>query len=137
MGLADPRLWFGDGIVCGARGHDLDEGVRDSRRVHELEGQLALAQTRSLQIARAADETDKLLGTPGTVRVALTPMPGMPAGRAGVLYNAKMGMVACAGWLPAAPAGKRAPAVAGADERQADAAARIRRRVERGDQPCT
>src|ERR1700728_650490 len=80
--------------------------VRDSRRVHELQAQLALAQTRSLEIARAADETDKLLGTPGTVRVALTPMPGMPAGRAGVLYNAKMGMVACAGWLPAAPAGK-------------------------------
>jgi hypothetical protein len=77
--------------------------ARDNRRIHELEGQLALAQTRSLEIARAADETDKLLGTPGTAKVALEPMPGMPAGRVGVLYNAKMGMVTYAGWLPAAP----------------------------------
>ncbi len=80
--------------------------AHDLRRVHELEGQLALAQSRSLDIARAADETDKLLEMPGTVRVALMPQPGMPAGRAGVLYNAKMGMVACAGWLPAPPLGK-------------------------------
>lgn len=80
--------------------------VRDNRRIHELEGQLALAQGRSLEIARAAEETDKLLGMPGTVRVALKPMTGMTAGRAGVLYNAKMGMVTCAGWLPAPPAGK-------------------------------
>lgn len=80
--------------------------VRDNQRIHQLEGQLALAQTRTQEIARAADETDKLLGMPETRRVALMPMPGMPAGRAGVLYNAKMGMVACAGWLPAAPTGK-------------------------------
>ena len=77
--------------------------VRDNRRIHELEGQLAFAQSRSLEVARAAEETNKLLEMPGTVRVALMPMPGMPEGRAGVLYNAKMGMVACAGWLPAPP----------------------------------
>jgi anti-sigma-K factor RskA len=80
--------------------------ARDNRRIHELEGQLALAETRSLEIARAADETDKLLGTPGTMRVALEQQAGWSEGRAGVLYNAKMGMVACSGWLPAAPAGK-------------------------------
>jgi anti-sigma-K factor RskA len=80
--------------------------VRDSRRIQELEGQLALAQNRSLEIARASEETNKLLEMPGTKRVALMPMPGMGNGRAGVLYNAKMGMVACAGWLPAPPAGK-------------------------------
>lgn len=80
--------------------------ARDLRHIHELEGQLATAQSQSLQIARAAEETNKLLEMPGTVRVALMPMPGMPDGRAGVLYNAKMGMVACAGWLPAPPAGK-------------------------------
>jgi anti-sigma-K factor RskA len=77
--------------------------ARDLARVHDLEGQLADVQTRSQEIARAADETDTLLGAPGTVRVALKAMPGMPEGRAGVLYNAKMGMVTCAGWLPAAP----------------------------------
>jgi len=79
--------------------------ARDLRRVHDLEGQLALAQARSLQIARAAEETDKLLELPATKRVALMPMPGME-GHGGVLYNAKMGMVACAGWLPAPPRGK-------------------------------
>ena len=80
--------------------------ARDLRRVHELEGQLALVQTRSQEIARASEETDKLLEMPGTKRVALMPMPGMPEGRGGVLYNAKMGMVACAGWLPAPPKGR-------------------------------
>ena len=77
--------------------------ARDLRHIHELEGQLAMTQSRSLQIARAAEETNKLLEMPGTVRVALMPMPGMPTGHAGVLYNAKMGMIACAGWLPAPP----------------------------------
>jgi len=77
--------------------------ARDLRRIHDLEGQLALAETRSLNIARAAEQTNKLLEMPGTVRVSLMPMPGMPQGRAGVLYNQKMGMVACAGWLPAPP----------------------------------
>jgi anti-sigma-K factor RskA len=49
--------------------------------------------------------TDKLLEMPATKRVALMPMPGMK-GHGGVLYNEQMGMVACAGWLPAPPAGK-------------------------------
>jgi anti-sigma-K factor RskA len=79
--------------------------MRDSRRIHELEGQLALEQTRSLEIARAAEQTNKLLEMPATRRVALMPMPGME-GHGGVLYNAKTGMVACAGWLPAPPKGK-------------------------------
>ena len=79
--------------------------ARDSRRIQELEGQLALAQTRSLQIARASEMTDKLLELPATRRVALMPMPGMK-GHGGVLYNEQMGMVACAGWLPAPPKGK-------------------------------
>jgi anti-sigma-K factor RskA len=79
--------------------------ARDLRRVHELEGQLAVAQTRSLEIARAAEQTNKLLEWPATKRVALMPMPGME-GHGGVLYNAKMGMVACSGWLPAPPKGK-------------------------------
>lgn len=77
--------------------------ARDLERVHDLEAQLADVQTRSQEIARASEETDKLLGMPGTVRVALKAMPGMPHGHAGVLYNAKMGMVTCAGYLPAAP----------------------------------
>jgi len=77
--------------------------VRDVGRLHAVEGELAQAQQHSFEIARTAAETDKLLSMPGTVRVALKAMPGMPQGRAGVLYNAKMGMVTCAGYLPAAP----------------------------------
>lgn len=80
--------------------------ARDLSRVHDLEGQLADVQTRSQEIARASEETDQLLGMPGTVRVALAQQPGGPAGRAGVLYNARMGMVTYAGELPPAPEGK-------------------------------
>jgi anti-sigma-K factor RskA len=80
--------------------------VRDVQRIQALEGQLAQVQTHSQEIARASETTDKLLEMPGTTRVALMPQPGMPKGRGGVLYNAKMGMVACAGWLPAPPSGK-------------------------------
>jgi len=79
--------------------------MRDLQRIHALEGQLAEVQTRSQQIARASKTTDKLLEMPGTLRVALMPMPG-GNGHGGLLYNAKMGMVACTGWLPAPPKGK-------------------------------
>jgi hypothetical protein len=76
------------------------------RQVRDLQTQLTVAESHTLEVARASEATDKLLGMPGTVRVTLTPMPGMGEGRAGVLYNEKMGMVACAGWLPAPPKGK-------------------------------
>jgi anti-sigma-K factor RskA len=80
--------------------------LRDAGRIQELQAQLAVAQSRSLQIANAAAETDKLLGAPGTMRVGLEQQAGWPSGRAAVLYNAKMGMVTCAGWLPAPPSDK-------------------------------
>ena len=80
--------------------------LRDAGRIQELQAQLAVAQSRSLQIANAAAETDKLLGMPGTMRVGWSSRRGCPWGRAAVLYNAKMGMVTCAGWLPPPPAGK-------------------------------
>ena len=78
----------------------------DVERVQVLENQLALAQSQSRDIARAADETDHLLGMPGTMRVSLAAMPGVPMARAGLLYNARMGMVLCTGELPPAPKGK-------------------------------
>jgi anti-sigma-K factor RskA len=77
--------------------------LHSMHRIAFLEHRLADTEAQSREIARTAMVTDKLLGMPGTVRVALKPMPGMPPGRVGVLYNANMGMVACAGWLPAAP----------------------------------
>lgn len=76
------------------------------RQIDALQSQLASVQTQSRDIARTAADTDKLLGMPGTVRVGLKPMTGMHDGRVGVLYNSDMGMVTCAGWLPAAPPNK-------------------------------
>jgi anti-sigma-K factor RskA len=81
------------------------QDARDLRRIHALEGQLAEVQTRSREVARASQMTDKLLEMPATKRVALMPMPGME-GHGGLLYNSKMGMVACTGWLPSPPKGK-------------------------------
>lgn len=80
--------------------------VQNTRQISALRLQLANIQTQSQEIARATETTNKLLEWPGTRRVALMPMPGMGNGHGGVLYNAKMGMVACAGWLPPPPAGK-------------------------------
>jgi hypothetical protein len=77
-----------------------------TRQISQLRVQLADIQLQSQQIARATETTDRLLEWPGTRRVALMPMPGMGNGHGGVLYNQQMGMVACAGWLPAPPAGK-------------------------------
>ena len=76
------------------------------RQIDSLQSRLADIQSASQEVARATETTDKLLEWPGTRRVALMPMPGMGNGHGGVLYNAQMGMVACAGWLPAPPAGK-------------------------------
>jgi anti-sigma-K factor RskA len=114
---AEPRRGFGFGwltpafgvatvVFAALAGMFWMRDARDLQRIHALEGQLAEVQTRSQEIARASETTDKLLEMPGTKRVALLPMPGMGNGRGGVLYNAKMGMVACAGWLPAPPKGK-------------------------------
>ncbi|HEX4038959.1 MAG TPA: anti-sigma factor [Acidobacteriaceae bacterium] len=80
--------------------------LRDANRIAFLQSRLAQTEAQSREIAHAAEETDHLLGMPGTMRAALNRMPGMTAGRVGVLYNAKMGMVAFAGWLPAAPPDK-------------------------------
>jgi anti-sigma-K factor RskA len=114
---AEPRRGFGFGwltpafgvatvVFAALAGMFWMRDARDLRRIHALEGQLAEVQTRSQEIARAAAATDKLLEMPTTKRVALMPMPGMGNGHGGVLYNAKMGMVACTGWLPAPPKGK-------------------------------
>jgi anti-sigma-K factor RskA len=80
--------------------------LRDSRQIADLQSQLAVAQSRSIQIARAAEDTDNLLGMPGTMRVSLAQQPGGPSGRAGVLYNAQMGMVMFAAQVAPAPTGK-------------------------------
>lgn len=78
----------------------------DMQQIHALESQLEIAQTRSMEIANAAADTDRILGAPGTIHVALAQQPGGPAGRAGVLCNPRLGMVAAAVQLAPAPADK-------------------------------
>ena len=80
--------------------------LRDSKQIENLQAQLAVAQAQSVQIAKAAADADQLVGSAGTMRVALAQQPGGPSARAGVLYNARMGAVMYAGEMPPAPAGK-------------------------------
>jgi anti-sigma-K factor RskA len=77
--------------------------LRDMHRIAFLQRRLADAETRSQEVASTAAETDRLLGMPGTMHVALAQQPGQPSGRVGLLYNPKMGMVMCSGWLPPPP----------------------------------
>ncbi|HEX4065541.1 MAG TPA: anti-sigma factor [Acidobacteriaceae bacterium] len=80
--------------------------LRDTHRIAFLQRRLASAEARSQEVASAAAETDRLLGVPGTINVALAQQPGQPAGHAGVLYNPRMGTVLYAGQLLPAPPGK-------------------------------
>jgi anti-sigma-K factor RskA len=105
FGWLTPSLGVAAIVFAAVAGFFWTRDIQDLRRIHALEGQLAEVQTRSQEIARASQATDKLLEMPATRRVALMPMPGME-GHGGVLYNPKTGMVACAGWLPAPPKGK-------------------------------
>jgi anti-sigma-K factor RskA len=75
------------------------------QQIGDLQAQLQIAQAQTQQIARAAEETDHILGAPGTMHVALAAQPGGPSGRAGLLYNPRMGMVMCVGQLPPPPHG--------------------------------
>jgi len=77
-----------------------------SQRIQDLEARLTIAENQSREIAKSSAVTDDILGAPGTIRVALAQQPGTSAGRAAVLYNARMGMVVCAGQLAEAPADK-------------------------------
>lgn len=80
--------------------------IAAARQIDGLQSQLALAQTQSREIAHVSADADEMLGAPGTMHVALAQQPGEPQGRAGVLYNAHMGMAMCVGQLPPPPAGK-------------------------------
>jgi anti-sigma-K factor RskA len=60
-------------------------------------------QQKQLDEARHAQA---LLESKDTVSVALAQQPGMPKGDVRVMYNAKMGMAMCDGWVEPAPANK-------------------------------
>jgi anti-sigma-K factor RskA len=79
---------------------------RAMQQIADLQSQLTTAQAQSLQIARASEETNQILGAPGTIQVALAQQPGGPAGRAAVVYNARMGMAIYTGQLAPAASDK-------------------------------
>ncbi|HEX4008211.1 MAG TPA: anti-sigma factor [Acidobacteriaceae bacterium] len=76
------------------------------QQIATLESQLTVAQAQSLEIARASEETNEILGAPGTIQVALAQQPGGPAGRAAVVYNARLGMAMFTGQLGAVASDK-------------------------------
>ena len=78
----------------------------DLHRIQVLQAQLSSSLARTSDLVASSDATNQILGAPGTVRVPLASQPGGPAGRAGVLYNARLGSAIYVGQLPPAPAGK-------------------------------
>jgi hypothetical protein len=138
---AEPRRGFGFGwltpafgvatvVFAALAGMFWMRDARDLRRIHALEGQLAEVQTRSQEIARASQTTDKLLEMPTTKRVALMPMPGMERARGRALQREDGDggvhrMAACSA------EGQELSAVAGSDGRQADASVCFWRGVDR------
>jgi len=78
----------------------------DLQRVELLQVRLSALQSRTRDMVASSEATNEILGAPGTVRVPLASQPGGPAGRAGVLYNARLGSAIYVGQLPPAPAGK-------------------------------
>lgn len=77
---------------------------QDTVQIRVLQAQLTAARAHSHELVAAWDTTNELLGAPGTIRVALAQQPGGPEGRAGVLYNARLGSLAYTGELAPAPA---------------------------------
>jgi anti-sigma-K factor RskA len=79
---------------------------QDLDRIQGLQVRLSEAQSRTQDLMASSDAISNVLGAPGTVRVALASQPGGPAGRAGVLFNARFGYAVYVGELPPAAAGR-------------------------------
>jgi anti-sigma-K factor RskA len=74
-----------------------------------LSRELAQEQAKLQQQQKQLDEAlhaQALLESKDTVSVALAQQPGMPKGDVRVMYNSKMGMAMCDGWVEPAPANK-------------------------------
>ena len=107
-------LDIGSGLPTNENVHEITQRVNaDSRVVYADNDPVVVAHARALlsgaqtaAVRGDAGRPDDILGAPGTIRVALAQQPGTSAGRAAVLYNARMGMVVCAGQLAEAPADK-------------------------------
>jgi anti-sigma-K factor RskA len=71
----------------------------------ELGEERATLQQQQAQLDEALHVV-ALMEAKDTISVALAAQPGMPKGAVRVMYNAKMGMAMCDGWVDPAPANK-------------------------------
>ncbi len=78
------------------------ENARLDRQLADLRASI---QAQQKQIDESK-EVEHLYEAKDTITVALAQKPGMPKGDVTVMYNAKMGMLMCDGWIEKAPAEK-------------------------------
>ena len=79
--------------------------TENERLSRELAQERATMMKQQAQLDEARHVAD-LLEAKDTMTVALAPQPGMPKGAVRVMYNPKMGMAMCDGWVDPAPATK-------------------------------
>jgi anti-sigma-K factor RskA len=79
--------------------------TENSRLSRELEQERATLQKQQAELDEARHVAD-LMEAKDTMTVALASQPGMAKGDVRVMYNAKMGMAMCDGWVEPAPANK-------------------------------
>jgi Anti-sigma-K factor rskA len=79
--------------------------TENERLSRELAQERATLQQQKKQLDEVRHMAD-LLGAKDTISVALAVQPGMAKGDVRVMYNAKMGMAVCDGWVEPAPANK-------------------------------
>jgi anti-sigma-K factor RskA len=77
----------------------------NERLSRELGQEQATLQRQQKQLDEAL-HAQALLESKDTVSVALAQQPGMPKGDVRVMYNSKMGMAMCDGWVEPAPVNK-------------------------------
>ncbi len=90
--------------------------ARDLEQIHNLEGQLAEVQTRSQEIARAAEETDKISGHAGDGAGGAEADAGNAAGTRGRAVQRGDGDGDVRGLAAGSACEEELPAVAGAGE---------------------
>jgi anti-sigma-K factor RskA len=78
---------------------------QNTRLIDELGEERAELQKQQGQLDEARHIV-ALMEAKDTMTVALASQPGMPKGDVRVMYNAKMGMAMCDGWVDPAPANK-------------------------------
>lgn len=79
--------------------------TENSRLAEELGQERAALQKQQKELDEARHVVD-LLEAKDTISVALASQPGMPKGDVRVMYNKKMGVAMCDGWVDPAPANK-------------------------------